>query len=784
MEKKVLFKNIDYFESNCDLFINFAFFQFINLLGSPFLDKISKNIYKYSDNYNSFFNSLKVKCDFEEIITNDRQEGYLKLLFSNTNIDNNDFNTYIYSNLIIQGKRIELNGKEDRYDPITSKIKLSIKTLNKIHKKVKIGRKCSGCEICFDDKGIRNDPILNSLIDLYLNNKYDNQIDFKEKINTFVAKVTSPPRNAINNDGRLFEIDKNGNNRIRYENLQKGEIYFFQGPPGTGKTYTIKRLIEENDFVNKFDKIIVSSYVHVAINNIVEHMLGKVIPNDKYASFYDLYQYMTVLYSNRALSKIEDSPASELIELDKIIEEEQYSKAEKIYTLRKDKSKELVNDFDEKIENLNQGNFKDNINSSVEDKINKISGEKFKRIFSILSNSGEEYINYEKAFELIKELSDKYNENFVHGKDIDWCISNYSNAVKNYSNIIFCTLNNLQRELDRQKKSDNILVIIDEASKSTIINYLLLLNNIENITLLVLGDPEQLNESLVFSNNINNYSKIMTAFTFSDLKDTFMKDNYSKYIVDDMKRILFELVKNKDNRANDSKVQQVGYEKYENVDVKMWKEILSETFYETLFNSASEKRKELLNIHRRSRSEIFNLSKFLYSDSYVMGDKKIDNDLLIPNYDVLTRIVVDNKENSTTIINQIIDKWNNHQNKIDKKMNMGVITFYNDYKKRFEKEINNDNISLYTIDSSQGEEFTTVIIYLDLSPINRKITEFIKDYHRINVAVSRAREQLIIVETREFVDEYNKIKDSQIDYKFKRFIDNIHSIPERGDSNE
>ena len=36
---------------------------------------------------------------------------------------------------------------------------------------------------------------------------------------------------------------------------------------------------------------------------------------------------------------------------------------------------------------------------------------------------------------------------------------------------------NLQKEIERQKSSDKILVIIDEASKSTIINYLLLLNS-------------------------------------------------------------------------------------------------------------------------------------------------------------------------------------------------------------------------------------------------------------------------------------------------------------------
>ena len=104
MKKKELFKNIDYFENNRDLFINFAFFRFVDLLGVPFLDKISKSKYTYSDDYNSFFNDLKVKCNFEETIVNGKREGYLKVLFDNKNIDNNDFDTYIYSTLIILGK--------------------------------------------------------------------------------------------------------------------------------------------------------------------------------------------------------------------------------------------------------------------------------------------------------------------------------------------------------------------------------------------------------------------------------------------------------------------------------------------------------------------------------------------------------------------------------------------------------------------------------------------------------------------------------------------------------
>lgn len=791
MKNNGLFDNINYFKTNSDLFINFAFFHFINLLGSPFIDKISNSIQNNNSSTN-FFNNLKVKCKFEEITKNSQTEGYLKILFDNPQIDGNDFDTYIYSILMIRGKRIDLNRKEDKYDPLTSRIKLSKKTLNKIHKQVKIGKTCSDCEILFDDEGIKHDTILNNLITLYLNNKYDNKSDYKDKINTFKTKLTSNPFTNKDTDKTIFEIDKNGNNKIKYENLKQGEIYFIQGPPGTGKTYVINRLIREINEIstNKFDKIIVSSYVHVAINNIIEHMLGKEIPNNKYHPFYDFYQYQTILYSNRALSNIEKSKTSELIELDKLLDEEHYDKAEEIYSLRKNKSKELINDFEQKLTSLQTNTFKQNISTTTEEKLSTIEGDKFKRILKILNNSGEKYINYENAFKLINDLSSKYEKEFVKDNDINWAIANYSNAIKNYSNIIFCSLNNLQKELDRQKSSEKILVIIDEASKSTIINYLLILNNLENITLLILGDPEQLNQSLVFNDNIEQYAKIMTAFTYSNLKDEFLKDNYTKKVIDHMKEILYKLISNKDNRPskNSKGIEAlIGFEKYEKIDTTLWTNILSETFYETMFNTAAKERKELLNIHRRSREEIFNLSKFLYSPNYKMGDKKLNDNLLIPDYEVLTRIVIKRPSDSFDVINNIISKWKKQKETTKEDMSMGIITMHNMYKKAFEKEIkyiNNSDISLYTIDSSQGEQFTTVIIYLDVSPTSRRISSFIKNYHRINVAVSRAKEQLIIIETKEFYDQYKKMKILPEDKNYRTFIDNIHKIPERGDSNE
>ena len=255
-------------------------------------------------------------------------------------------------------------------------------------------------------------------------------------------------------------------------------------------------------------------------------MLGTDVKTNRYNLFHDFYQYMTVLYSDRALSKVKDS-VSEMIELDTMLEEEETEKAEEIYKLRKEKSNELVTDFDAKVEELCQGSIKDVLNTSANYKINSLDkSEKFKRIFKFLNASGDDYIDYEKAFELMNELSNKFNQEFVSEKDSNWGLVNYSEAIKNYSNVVFCSLDTLQKELERQTNAKNILVIIDEASKSHIINYLLLLNHIDNITLLVLGDPEQLNQSLVFSKDVKLYSKIMTAFTNFNYKDEFKEARY------------------------------------------------------------------------------------------------------------------------------------------------------------------------------------------------------------------------------------------------------------------
>ena len=60
---KELFDSINGFETDSDLFINFAFFTLIDFLGTPFITKIEQDKYLYQTS-KEFFESLYIKCRY------------------------------------------------------------------------------------------------------------------------------------------------------------------------------------------------------------------------------------------------------------------------------------------------------------------------------------------------------------------------------------------------------------------------------------------------------------------------------------------------------------------------------------------------------------------------------------------------------------------------------------------------------------------------------------------------------------------------------------------------
>ncbi|XGW04405.1 hypothetical protein V3C99_015520 [Haemonchus contortus] len=73
-----------------------------------------------------------------------------------------------------------------------------------------------------------------------------------------------------------------------------------------------------------------------------------------------------------------------------------------------------------------------------------------------------------------------------------------------------------------------------------------------------------------------------------------------------------------------------------------------------------------------------------------------------------------------------------------------VITFYREQYRQIKPHLDSLNVELTTVDSVQGREEEVVILLTTKTDFSPAIAEFVNDYRRLNVAVSRCRHGLIV----------------------------------------
>jgi very-short-patch-repair endonuclease len=92
------------------------------------------------------------------------------------------------------------------------------------------------------------------------------------------------------------------------------------------------------------------------------------------------------------------------------------------------------------------------------------------------------------------------------------------------------------------------------------------------------------------------------------------------------------------------------------------------------------------------------------------------------------------------------------QNLIDKTISIGIVTPYRNQTNELQKAFSETGIFADTVDKFQGRENDVII----LSTVDNKISQFADDANRLNVAVSRAIEQLIVVVNgNEYINDTN-----------------------------
>ena len=236
-------------------------------------------------------------------------------------------------------------------------------------------------------------------------------------------------------------------------------------------------------------------------------------------------------------------------------------------------------------------------------------------------------------------------------------------------------------------------------------------------------------------------------------------------------------------------------------------EYMKRSLFEELFTNVSEKNKVMLNTQYRMHSSIMHTINQFYIDSEnnglicgVQNEEITKNHKLNMHYlseknnllwvDIPLHPNYFEKENGqkscyneteVEVIDKMLKDINENCKMLGQKKEVAVITFYSAQARLLQKLIEkykNSNIKLRigTVDRFQGMEREIVIVSFVRNNNQGKIG-FAKDSKRINVALSRAQNLLVIVGCSELFCEKNRFKEARESYKnVLKVVDSYNGI--------
>ncbi|MBT5491083.1 AAA family ATPase [bacterium] len=215
-------------------------------------------------------------------------------------------------------------------------------------------------------------------------------------------------------------------------------------------------------------------------------------------------------------------------------------------------------------------------------------------------------------------------------------------------------------------------------------------------------------------------------------------------------------------------------------------EILKKSFFEELFEKVTDSNKAMLNEQFRMPENIGNLiSTLFYENKLTNGQAKDINNFLDPDniirwVDVSGKHEFDgtssyNLKEVDSIVN-LLQKISLYLEKKKVCKSIGIITPYSAQKRKIRNKIktlnllNISNLKIDTVDSFQGEE-ADIIIYSTVKTYGN--ISFLIDKKRLNVAISRTKENLIFIGKKSFFSNA-KVKNNETNL-FKQIITYIQN---------
>lgn len=560
-----------------------------------------------------------------------------------------------------------------------------------------------------------------AIIDMYAND------NVTIPIQAFFGELHSVKANSETLPIALIDRNVNLDQLLAIHNAINYPVAYIQGPPGTGKTTTIINTIITAFFNNK--TVLFSSYNNHPIDGVIEKLTnlkyrGYTIPfpilriasNDKTPETIKYIKNLLITTQNLsvftdALNQNKQSQIERTRQLTELLQkhEEQLDLKER---------RDLIEAMLSKNENMNlrlnlEGQQKNAITKRLKE-IGNITDEEALALLYFDHDKLMQFINFT-SVKYLKQLYEPEYKDFIEIlklQDEKEQITRFNKYVSVSENIIklqkvfpvFCATCISTQKIGEPKLYFD-MTIMDEASQcNTAVS---LVPIIRGKSLMLVGDPQQLNPVITLDPNIN--LELKAKYNVNDSYDYIKNSIYKAFL------------------ANDSVSQET-----------------------------------LLHNHYRCAKEIieFNNKKYynnqLNVKSRVMYDKPLMFCEVAENYS-------SDKNTAPEEVETIIKYVKNNPGK-----KIGIITPFKNQKDLIEHRLKEEHleqeINCGTVHAFQGDEKDEILFSLALTDhTHEKTYDWLKNNRELlNVAVSRAKEKLILISSNKELKRLHK-KDEQDD---------------------
>ncbi len=246
-----------------------------------------------------------------------------------------------------------------------------------------------------------------------------------------------------------------------------------------------------------------------------------------------------------------------------------------------------------------------------------------------------------------------------------------------------------------------------------------------------------------------------------------------------------------------------------------YKEMYENTFFADLFEKSPDSMKSRLTVQYRMHPDIMDVDNVFYGNQLEFGGNAIDKNHYMEVYGASGRKIISEdrhvvfidvkgqeiQESGSTsftnpreahVVTRLLDMMDSscrfdrngrrlshsYKGRSDDRLSLGVICPYADQARKIRGQktrynaFNNgpdEKIMVKSVDDFQGDERDIII----LSMVRTKSSEFLKDYRRINVAISRARRLLVIVGNRTALEKMSVKLDGRMVPVYRNMIRTI-----------